>query len=275
MVRPAQRRQFVRWAQEAYRVSERRACGAAGIARSSVRYRSVRPSQEPLRRRIREICAVRVRAGYRQVHVLLRREGWEINHKRTYRLYREEGLTQRTQRKRRHRSAARRVQRDHPTRPNEQWAMDFMHDTLADGRSLRVLTMIDIHTRECLALRASRSFTGACVARMLEHVGQARGKMPRKIRVDNGTEFTSKALDHWAYFNEVELDFSRPGKPQDNAFVESFNASVRRECLSQHWHLSQTDAQRSLNLYRQDYNNVRPHTALGNLPPAEWAAALP
>ena len=115
-MRPAQRRQFVRWAQEAYRVSERRACLAAGVARSSVRYRSVRPSQEPLRRRIREICAVRVRAGYRQVHVLLRREGWQINHKRTYRLYREEGLTQRTQRKRRHRSAARRIQRDHPKR---------------------------------------------------------------------------------------------------------------------------------------------------------------
>jgi putative transposase len=145
--------------------------------------------------------------------------------------------------------------------------MDFMHDMLADGRSIRVLTVIDIYSRECLALVVDKKFTGGMVAKILSEIGTRRGQLPGKIRVDNGTEFTSKALDHWAYWNHVELDFSRPGKPSDNAYIEAFNASVRRECLSQHWFINLGDAQRTLAAWRQDYNNVRPHSALNNIPP--------
>ncbi len=148
--------------------------------------------------------------------------------------------------------------------------MDFMHDTLSDGRSIRVLTAIDLYSRECLELKVAKRFTGEVVAELLTSAGLARGQLPEKIRVDNGTEFTSKALDHWAYWNGVTLDFSRPGKPSDNAFIEAFNASVRRECLSQHWFIGLEDAQRTLDLWRNDYNNVRPHSALNNVPPNEY-----
>ena len=236
-------------------------------ARSSQRYRSIKAPQEPLRLRIRELAASRVRAGYRQIHVMLRREGWMINQKRTYRLYTEEGLTLKPRRPRRHRSASIRMARCGPEAANEQWSMDFMHDTLANGRSIRVLTAMDLYSRECLALVVDKQFTGGTVAKILSEVGALRGQLPAKIRVDNGTEFTSKALDHWAYWNGVKLDFSRPGKPGDNAFIESFNASVRRECLSQHWFIDLGDAQRTLDAWKQDYNNVRPHSALNNIPP--------
>jgi transposase len=160
MVRPAARRALVHWAREAYRMSERRACRAVGVQRSMVRYRSRRPSQQPLRARLRELAGVRLRAGYQQLHVLLRREGWRVNHKRVYRLYIEEGLALRRRRPRRHRSAVARVRLPVPTQPNEQWAMDFMHDTLADGRAVRILTVLDVYARECVALVAAPTFSG-------------------------------------------------------------------------------------------------------------------
>lgn len=270
MVRTCQRRQLVSWIREAYRLSERRACQIARMSASSFRYRSIRPDQRPLRLRLRDLAAVRLAAGYRQLHVFLRREGWRVNHKRVYRLYREEGLSLKRQRRRRHRSGTLRAERPVVTTPNEQWAMDFMHDTLAGGSSIRVLTVIDLHTRECVALKAARTFRGADVGDTLDAAGRDRGGLPRRIRVDNGTEFTSKALDHWAYWSSVQLDFSRPGKPVDNAFIEAFNASLRRECLSQHWFLSLEDAQRTLDSWKEDYNNNRPHSSLGQLPPAEF-----
>ena len=272
MVRPAQRRALAGWARAAYQLSERRACRAVGTARSSVRYRLVRGDQAALRRRLRELAGVRVRAGYRTLHTLLQREGWPVNHKRVYRLYTHEGLTLKRRRPKRHRSATVRTQRPDPCRPNEQWAMDFMHDTLATGRTLRLLTVIDIHTRECVALVAGVRFHGARVARVLTQAGRQRGQLPQGIRVDNGTEFTSRALDHWAYWNQVALDFSRPGKPVDNAFIEAFNATLRRECLSQHWFTSLEDAQMTLNAWRQDYNNVRPHSSLGQQAPAHFGS---
>ena len=264
MVKPVHRRELVRWARAGYQLTERRACRAVGVWRSVVRYQSVKPSQEALRRRLRGLASVRVRAGYRQLHVLLRREGWRINHKRVYRLYTEAGLTLKQRRPKRHRSASVRIARSMPQQPNEQWAMDFMHDTLSDGRSIRVLTAIDLYSRESVALVAASRFSGADVAAVLSAAGKERGSLPRRIRVDNGTEFTSRALDHWTYWNRIELDFSRPGKPADNAFIEAFNASVRRECLSQHWFLSLEDAQRILGAWRADYNNVRPHSSLAN-----------
>jgi putative transposase len=176
---------------------------------------------------IRELC-------YQRLHVLLRREGWSVNRKRVLRLYREEGLALKRTRPKRRRSAVARIAPALAQRVNERWAMDFVHDTLADGRTIRVLTVLDVYTRERVALVAQPVFRGEDVARILSLAGDAR-ELPQTISVDNGTEFTSRSLDHWAYWNKVQLDFSRPGKPIDNAFIESFNSSLRRECLSQHY----------------------------------------
>jgi putative transposase len=177
-----------------------------------MRYKSFKPLQEPLRRRLRELAAVRTYAGYRRLHTYLRREGWEINHKRVYRLYMEEGLALRRKKRRRRRSAVPRKARPELTGVNQCWSMDFMHDSLASGQRLRLFTLIDVYSRECLALVPSRSFSGASVAEMLANVSTER-PLPQRILVDNGTEFTSKALDAWAYWNKVKLDFSRPGRP--------------------------------------------------------------
>ncbi len=217
------------------------------------------------------MAGVRVRSGYRQIHVLLRREGWPVNHKRVYRLYTEEGLTLKRRKPKRRKAAANRKAPALPTAPNERWAMDFIHDTLVGGRTLRVLSVLDLCTRECLLLAADRSFRGEQVARVLGELGEERG-LPARITVDNGTEFTSKALDHWAYWNRVRLDFTRPGKPVDNAHVEAFHGTLRRECLSQHWFLDLEDARRTLETWRTDYNNHRPHSSLGQMPPADYAA---
>ena len=192
-----------------------------------------------------------------------------MNAKRVYRLYREEGLVLRRKRPKRRRSAAIREQSCAPSRANERWAMDFVHDTLSGGGRMRVLAVIDVYTRECVALRAGRGFRGDDVVRILtEACKQRGGVLPEVISVDNGTEFTSRALDHWAYWNKVKLDFSRPGKPTDNAYIEAFNSILRRECLSQHWHIDLDDAERSLRRWKEEYNTVRPHRAHGGLPPA-------
>jgi putative transposase len=259
------------WAQESFRLSLRRACRIIGTARSAMLYRSVRPQQEPLRRRIREIAHTRVSYGHRRVHVLLRREGWKVNMKRVYRLYREEGLSLRTKKPKRRRAAQPRQERPAGTLPNERWSMDFMSDALADGRKIRVLTVIDTCTRECVALEVATSFRGSDVAQVLTRVGIQRG-LPTTITVDNGTEFTSKALDHWAYKNRLKLDYTRPGKPTDNGFIESFNAAVRRECLSQHYFSSVVDARDVIAAWRDEYNHRRPHGSLGQRTPTEVGA---
>jgi putative transposase len=239
--------------------------------RSSVQYIAVRPPQTALRTRIREIAEVRVSYGYRRIQVLLRREGWRVNHKRTYRLYREDGLSLRKKRPKRRRMAMARQPRTAATRPNERWSMDFMADALANGQKLRVLTVVDAYTRECVALEAATHFGGQDVATVLSQLAVTRG-LPQTISVDNGTEFTSRAFDHWAYTNQVQLDFSRPGKPTDNATIESFNASVRRECLSQHYFSTLAEAQVVLGIYRDDFNKQRPHSSLGQKTPAEFSA---
>jgi len=218
-------------------VSERRACEVLAFARSSCRYQPVPNEQTALRIRLRELAAVRVRYGYRRLHVLLRREGWPINHKRVYRLYREEGLQMRTKTPRRHKTCRVRQEIPPAEQINDCWAMDFMSDELFDGRRLRVLTILDHFTRESIAIEVGQRFTGHDVARVLTRVGTERG-LPKTIRVDNGPEFASKALDQWAYWNKVELDFIRPGKPTDNALIESFNGRLRAECLNENWFLS-------------------------------------
>jgi len=204
-------------------VSERHGCAALRFHRRTHRYKSIRDDQVPLRKRIKEIAETRVRYGYRRIHVLLRREGWAVNVKRVHRLYRLEGLNLRSKRPRRHVMAARRIERPLASRPNEIWAMDFVSDALFNGKRFRALTVVDAFTRECLAIHADQGIKGEAVATVMERLTFERGTAPTKIRVDNGPEFISRALDQWAYMNKVTLDFSRPGKPTDNAFVESFD----------------------------------------------------
>jgi putative transposase len=158
-----------------------------------------------------------------------------------------------------------------PTVANEQWAMDFVHDTLSNGRTVRVLTVLDVYSRECVAPEAGVGFRAADVARILTDTGIQRGKLPSLISVDNGPEFTSRDVDHWAYWNQVRLDFSRPGKPTDNPFIEAFNGSLRRECLSQHWFVDLADASRTLQRWREEYNNIRPHSSLNDRTPASFS----
>jgi putative transposase len=272
MVSPAHRRAAVGWARAAYQVSERRACRALVVHRALVRYTSVKPDDAPVRRRLHELAAARPSFGVKRLHVMLRRDGLEINHKKTRRLYREEGLQLRPRRRRR-RAALVRQARLAVTAANERWAMDFMHDMLASGQTVRVFTLVDVCTRECLGLEVGRQFRGTDVARLLTEAGERRGTLPRIIQCDNGTEFTSTALDHWAYWNRVQLDFSRPGKPVDNSVCEAFNGSLRRECLTRHWFASLAEARTELETWREDYNNHRPHTSLGLHPPARYWSA--
>lgn len=260
----------MRHVQAAHGVSERRGCVALGVDRSSIRYRSTKPDQAPLRLRIHELAETRVRYGYFRIYILLRREGWMVNHKRVYRLYREDGLSLRLKRPRRHVSAANRERQPAATAPNQLWSMDFVSDALFDGRRLRALTVVDTYTREALAIEVDQGIRGEQVVETMTRLTIVRGA-PRTIRVDNGPEFVSKALDRWAYENGVTLDFSRPGKPTDNAFVESFNGRLRDECLNVHWFLSLADARSKIETWRRHFNESRPHTALGWLTPREFA----
>lgn len=255
-----------------WQVSIRRACDVLKAERSSYHYKSRRPSQAALIKRIREIAETRVRYGYRRIHVLLQREGWQVNAKRVYRLYRLEGLQLRNKTPKRKVSAKLREDRCLATMPNQVWAMDFMSDQLFDGRRIRILTIVDAVTRISPAIDVRQSYRGADVVSTLERVTKVYG-LPKIIRVDNGPEFVSKDLDLWAYLNKVTLDFSRPGKPTDNAFVESFNGSFRAECLNASWFLSLEDARSKCEAWRQDYNEVRPHSSIGHKAPIELARA--
>lgn len=256
--------------QQAYQLSERRACSIFRVNRSTVRYLSVADPQQPLRLRLRQLAAEGVGYGYRRLYILLRREGWPVNHKRVYRLYCEDGLRLRRKPPKRRVACRKREDRPVATRPNECWSMDFVSDQLFDGRRIRVLTLVDNHTRESLALHVAPRVRGMDVVKVLERVVDAHGR-PGSIRMDNGPEFISKDLDLWAYWNKVKLDFSRPGKPTDNAFIESFNARFRMECLNEHWFLTLKDAAKKIESGRRHYNEHRPHSSLGNLPPTEFA----
>jgi putative transposase len=269
MVSPAQRRAVVAWATNTYRVAERRACRALMIQRSSVRYQSVKPPDTAIRRRLHELAVARPSYGMRRLHVLLRRDGLRINLKKVRRLYLEEGLQLKPRRRRRRAATVRQV-RSAPHRPDQRWAMDFMHDVLATGQTIRVFTLIDVFSRECITLAAARRFGGHDVANLLRDAGKERGALPEIIQCDNGTEFTSTALDHWAYWNNVKLDFSRPGKPVDNSVCEAFNGSLRRELLTQHWFASLAEMAAELAIWKEDYNHHRPHTSLGLLPPVQF-----
>jgi putative transposase len=269
-VTAAARRAAAGYLQQSYQASERRAGQLLCLSNSSVRYRSRRPIAEDLRQRLRELAAERPRYGYQRLWVLLRREGWPVNHKRIYRLYCEEGLKLR-KRRRRARAQVERVPLPLPTRADERYSMDFRRDTLADGRVFRTLNIVDDYTRECLAIEVDTSLPGARVVRVLDRLA-ATGRQPLRIVVDNGPEFASKAVDQWAAQHGVSLRFIDPGKPMQNAYVESFNGKFRDECLSQHWFISLEEARGVSEEWRVDYNERRPHRSLQPQTPAEFAA---
>ena len=253
-------------------MSERHACELLDLGRSSCRYQPRGAEDTALRDRLRTLAQMRRRFGYRRLGVLLRREGWPVNHKRVYRLYREDGLSLR--RRRRHRRApGLRLPLPVPRRANQRWSMDFVADRLADGRRLRVLTIVDDGTRECPAMEVDTSLPGARVVRVLDRLADSRG-LPEWVVLDNGPEFTGTAVDRWAPAHGVRLHFIEPGKPVQNAFVESFNGKFRDECLNEAWFLTLSEAQQAIEVWRQDYNTVRPHSALGDATPAEFAAQL-
>ena len=247
-------------------MSIRRACSALRIDRALYVYKSTRGSQADLRHRIKQICETRVRYGYRRIHVLLCRDGWAVNPKRIYRLYKEMGLQLRNKTPRRRVKAKLRQDRTVAIQINETWAMDFVHDQLATGRKIRVLTIVDTFSRFSPAVDPRFSYKGEDVVLTLERICKTVG-YPKAIRVDQGSEFISRDLDLWAYQKGVILDFSRPGKPTDNAFIESFNGKLRAECLNAHWFMSLDDARSKMECWRRDYNEVRPHSAIGNKTP--------
>jgi putative transposase len=250
-----------------------RACGLVGISRSLYRYRSRRADSAPLRARIEEIAAVKRRYGYRRVYLRLRREGWAVNRKRVYRLYREAGLAVR-RRKRKRIGPFERKPLPKPTAADVSWSMDFVADGLIGGRRLRCLTIVDDCTRECLAIEVDTSITGLRVQAVLDRLADTRG-LPKSITVDNGPEFYGQVLDQWAYRTGVELAFIRPGKPNENAYIESFNGKFRDECLNEHWFLNLAHARSVIEAWRVEYNTERPHSSLGNRTPEEFASTQP
>jgi putative transposase len=267
-VKPAQWRAAVAYAHEQLGLSQRRACRLVGAGRSTVRYRRRSRDDEALRGRLRHLAAQRPRFGYRRLHVLLRREGIVVNHKRVERLYRDEGLAVR----RRTRKALTPIRRGRPAAPqriNEQWALDFLQDALASGRKLRVLSIIDVFSREALALEVDTSLPGRRVVQVLARL-LAERERPVQLVLDNGPELISRALEEWAHQHAVTLHFIDPGKPIQNAHCESFHSRLRDECLNEHWFLGLGDARRIVEAWRQDYNAERPHSALAYRTPEEF-----
>jgi putative transposase len=270
VVTTRQRRQAVTHVQAAFGLSARRACRLVHLSRSRWHYVPQRPVRDQaLRERLRTLASARPRFGYKRLHLWLQREGHVVNLKRVYRLYREEQLLVRPLRRRK-RVAVPRLKRTGVTRVNERWGMDFIHDSCTDGRRFRCLTIVDEYTRECPHIEVGSTLPAACVIAVLDALAATRG-LPESIIVDHGPEFISRALDIWAYRRGLQLVFIRPGKPTENAYVESFHSRFRDECLSAHWFLDLADARFHIEAWRRDYNEVRPHTSLGTLTPAEKA----
>ncbi|MAG36731.1 MAG: IS3 family transposase [Dehalococcoidia bacterium] len=256
--------------QQTHGLSERRACGLVGMARSSQSYQPRQPEDAVVRDQLRQLAMQWPRFGYPRLTALLRRQGLRVNHKRVYRLYGEEALAVR-RRRRKQVARARRIRRVLPTRPNERWSLDFMADSLVSGRVFRTLSIVDDWSRESLAITVDTSLPGARVMRVLEALYHDRG-LPERIVLDNGPELRSRSVDQWATARGVVLDFITPGKPMENAYVESLNGKFRDECLNQHWFASLAKARELIEAWRQDYNERRPHSALDYQTPAEFVA---
>jgi len=255
---------------ETFQIGVTQACRLAGFSRAAWYKPSRARDQSALRLRIRELAMARPRFGYQRIHILLRREGWHVNKKRVRRLYRLEGLQVRMRVRRRKHMALHRGPVPVPTGLHERWSMDFVHDQLFDGRPFRVLTVVDQWSRQSPILEVGFSLTGRDVVAALEGITAVTG-VPASITVDHGTEFMSKALEAWAFYRGVQLDFTRPGKPTDNSHIESFNGRLRDEHLNVHQFLSIDHARMLIEAWRIDYNHHRPHSALGHLTPSEFA----
>jgi putative transposase len=256
-----------------YTISERHACRLVGLARSSNRYRGRKGERdEILRTRLKELAAKRMRFGYRRLTAMLLREGMAVNHKHVYRLYREERLAMRIRPRRRIRWSGLAIN-PRAKRPNERWSMDFVSDCVSSGKVIRMLTVVDDYTRECLAIEVDTSLSGLRVRRVLDRIASERG-LPEAMVSDNGPEFRGRALGAWSEERSVRLEFIQPGKPVQNAFSESFNGRLRDECLNANWFTSLSDARRKIESWRQDYNQQRPHSSLKYLPPVEFARTV-
>lgn len=269
MVSPQARRETVTYVMASHALGVTRACGLIGISRSLYQYASKRPDDRALKERLCELAGQKRRYGYRRLHVLLCREGWIINRKRTYRVYHAADLMVRRRKRKRFAGIARQI-KIMAVAPNQSWSMDFVSDGFVDGRRLRCLNIVDDFTKECLAIEVDTSLPGRRVASVLERLAESRG-LPQSITVDNGPEFVSKALDEWAYRNQLKLRFIEPGKPQQNAYIESFNGKFRDECLNEHWFLSMRHARQVIAAWRQEYNAERPHSSLEYLTPNRFA----
>ena len=253
-----------------YQMSERHACRLLGLGRSTHRYRARKVERDiALRTRLKELAAKRMRFGYRRLTAMLVREGTPANHKRVYRLYREEGLAMRIRQRRRIRWSGA-VVKPAASRPNERWSMDFVTDCVSIGKVIRMLTIVDDCTRECPVIEVDTSLGGLRVRRVLDRIARERG-LPEAIVLDNGPEFRGRALAAWSEERGVRLEFIQPGKPVQNAYIESFNGRLRDECLNANWFTSLSDARRKIETWRKDYNEQRPHSSLNYLPPAEFA----
>jgi putative transposase len=269
MVTPVARREAAAHLSQQFEVSQRRACQVIGVDRSVVRYRSRRPDDATIRVRLRELAAARRRFGYRRLSILLRREGTHMNHKKLRRLYAEERLQVR-RRGGRKRALGTRAPMTIPQGPNQRWSLDFLSDAMTDGRRFRIFAVVDDFTRECLCLIADTSLSGLRVARELDVIIAERGR-PILVVSDNGTELTSMAILRWCQETGIEWHYIAPGKPTQNAFIESFNGRLRDELLNETLFVSVAQARTMLAAWLLDYNTVRPHSAIGNVPPAEYA----
>lgn len=269
---PDAKREAVAHACTEHGVSQRRACEVLAVDRSSVRYRSIRPDDADLREAMRRVASERRRFGYRRIHVMLQRQGIDMNLKKLRRLYREEKLQVRRRGGRKRALGTRRPMLV-PERPNERWSLDFVSDAFTDGRRFRILAVVDDFSRECLALIADTSLSGLRVVRELDAIIALRGR-PDTIVSDNGTELTSMAVLRWCQETAVEWHYIAPGKPMQNGFVESFNGRLRDELLNETLFSSLTEARSAIADWKEDYNNHRPHSALGNIPPVEFAMKI-
>jgi putative transposase len=268
MVTPVARRQGVEHLVTANLASQRRACRLVGLSRSVIQYHPRPKADEPLRTRLQELAARYPRYGYLTLHGLLRGEGVVRNRKRTWRLYCAAGLQVRTRRRKKLQRP--RIPMLIPDRPGQRWSVDFVSDQLASGRRFRILNIVDDYSRECVGQIVDTSISGLRLSVFLDELGQSR-TLPTTLVCDNGTELTSKAMFFWAQRTGVTLHFIQPGKPTQNAFVESFNARFRDTCLNQHWFRDLHDARRVIDDWRYHYNHVRPHSSLGYVPPAVFA----
>lgn len=269
MARPALKRDVVSYIVSHYGLKMRRACRLIKQWRSVQSYTSIKDPKLALRARLRELAHTRVRYGYRRLHVLLRREGWQLGRNQAYRLYCEEQLQLRSKLPKRRKMVLTRPTKIKPSRPNEAWSMDFVADQLADGTKFRTLTIVDVFTKEALAIEVGKRLRGEDVVATLNRLVMRR-PAPMYLFVDNGAEFSGRLLDLWAYHYHARIDFSRPGKPTDNCHIETFNGSFRDECLNLHWFETLAEAKAIIEAWRRDYNESRPHSTLNNLSPAEF-----